>query len=542
MTRRLTLATCTCALLLVSPTIAGAQRAAFIEGVSELTAAVAGTFGDEGPRIERALATMSRALEGWDGRSQELQAGPAFRAVDPNGPLAAYDLFRRASASGNAIDAQRAREKLASAYRRLLAEKPPATASRFIEIELLHDTAVGDPVFVPAAYARGYATLARGQYEESIAEFRSAAASDPLVVDPATRLPSMPPAIAALTQGRAAEARVILERTPVTSDSSETHRVLGLIEWADARDDKSIEQLGIAIRTSPRDERSRITLARVLSSAGRDSDAERILRDTIQANPDSAWAHWWLGVGDARLNRFADARRELELATPGAVDGRGSLYAWIGRLAANTADFDGAAEAFARAVNARPNDPVVHKYLAGALLHLDRADEAFVELVASLLIDPSDADAHAGIGQIHLNAGRDDEAIPALRRAAELRPDHTEARYALATALMRLGHTQEANREFEQVEQAQRQSLADRRRSMSVDVLKEEAALRAAQGQYEIAIADYEKAVALGAGPLVYRELAELYTKVGRRDDSMRAKAMYVKALETAPASGGTTR
>ena len=81
----------------------------------------------------------------------------------------------------------------------------------------------------------------------------------------------------------------------------------------------------------------------------------------------------------------------------------------------------------------------MHKYLAGALLQQDRADEAFVEFVAALLIDPRDADAHAGIGQIHLNAGRDDEAVTALRRAVELSPDHTEARYALATALMRLG-------------------------------------------------------------------------------------------------------
>ena len=167
----------------------------------------------------------------------------------------------------------------------------------------------------------------------------------------------------------------------------------------------------------------------------------------------------------------------------------------------------------------------MHKDLAGALLQQDRAEEAFVELIAALLIDPLDAGAHAGIGQIHLNAGRYDEAVTALRRAVELSATYTEARYALATALMRLGNTQEAARELERVEQAQRQMLADRRRNMSLDVLKEEAALRAAEGNYGAAIDLYEKAITLGADPAVHRELAALSLKVGRIDDAARAKA-----------------
>ena len=178
----------------------------------------------------------------------------------------------------------------------------------------------------------------------------------------------------------------------------------------------------------------------------------------------------------------------------GAVAGRSRLYASIGRLAADAADVPGAIEAFARAVSASPNDPAMHKYLAGALLQQDRADEAFVELVAALLIDPLDADAHAGIGQIHLNAGRYDEAVTALRRAVELSADHTEARYALATALMRSGNTEEAARELERVEQAQRQMLANRRRGLALDVLKEEAALRAAEGRHDRAAALWQQA------------------------------------------------
>jgi protein O-GlcNAc transferase len=172
----------------------------------------------------------------------------------------------------------------------------------------------------------------------------------------------------------------------------------------------------------------------------------------------------------------------------------------------------------------------LHKQLAGSLVQQDRAEEAIVEFVAALLIDPEDAEAHAGIGQIHLNAGRDADAVDALRRATEVAPANHDARYALANALVRLGRTREAAEHFVRVEQAQRQMLADRRRSLSHDVLKEEAALRTAEGRFDAAIALYEKALAVNAAdPSVFGHLASLYSKVGRAPDAARARTMYEK-------------
>jgi tetratricopeptide (TPR) repeat protein len=266
-----------------------------------------------------------------------------------------------------------------------------------------------------------------------------------------------------------------------------------------------------------------------------------------------------------RLNEFADARLAFERAAAGAFAGRSQLYASIGRLAANALDFPGAVDAFTRSVGGSPNDTTMHRLLAGALQQVDRTDEAVVELVAAVLIDPEDADAHARIGQMHLDAGRLDEAAGALRRAIELSPSHVQARYALATTLMRLGNTQEAGQELARVEEAQRQRLADRRRSMAIDVLKEEAAVRAAEarhdraaelwqqvierepgrasnhlglavalaagGRMDAAIAQYEQAIAIGVDPDAYRQLAALYERVGRRLDAARARTLYEKVL-----------
>jgi tetratricopeptide (TPR) repeat protein len=225
-----------------------------------------------------------------------------------------------------------------------------------------------------------------------------------------------------------------------------------------------------------------------------------------------------------------------------AVAGESQLHASVGRFA-------GAApislERWTRsrgAVTANPNDPAMHKLLAAALVQQDRTSEAFAEFVAALLIDPQDAEAHAGIGQIHLNAGRNDDALDALRRALDLAPDNIDARYALATGLERLGRTEEAGQYFARVALAQRQILADRRRTMSLGVLKEEAALRTSEGQLDLAIALYEKALGVEAEPAVYSGSRICTRKSGARLTRRGRKPITKKAVQSARTDGSGPR
>src|SRR6185436_17028000 len=142
-------------------------------------------------------------------------------------------------------------------------------------------------ILPPAAYGLAFRELARGQYERAIAEFRRAAASDPLIVDPAAASGLVARAFAALQQGRVAEAQALLEQSGPPRDSSEAHRALGLVYWAASSYDRSIASLTTAISLSPRDERARLALARVLNAAGRNGDAEAALRETVRVLPDS---------------------------------------------------------------------------------------------------------------------------------------------------------------------------------------------------------------------------------------------------------------
>lgn len=500
-----------------------AERGRFADAIRQLDAA-----GSLEPRRPDVLVLRGIVL---DADSKSIEADKAFRSgwiLEPHDPITAYYVVRRSATTPAPEDVERARDVMTAAYHKILKEAARPTVLPF-GLSHLQEQVAGAPGLPLARYAKGYARLVTRDYDGALAELRTAAASDPLVTDPAARSVPIMRASAALREGRLAEAHSLFDQTNTLPDSAEAHRILGAIYWASSDYDKSVEQFTIAIDKDPRDERSRLSRARVLSLSGRDSDAQRALLETIQAFPDSSLPHWSLGLLYERLNRHAEARQEIEYATAGAIVGRAGLYTAVGRLAGSATDVPAAIDAFVRAVDASPNDLPAHKYLAGALLQQDRVNEAFIEFVAALLIDPLDGDAHAGIGRIQLDAGRYADAAEALRRAVELTADQNEARYALATALMRLGETQEAAEEFARVEEAQRRAFAERRRNMSRDVLKEEAALRAAEGQYDRAIELYERAATLSSDPAVYRELAALYSKRGRIDDAARARAMYEK-------------
>lgn len=459
----------------------------------------------------------------------------AFRTAwisDPSNPVIAYHLFHEATIGGNTKAAQEAAAALAEALRTLLSprENKSTQFERFAPLQ----SAVTSPPLVPlAAYAPAFRLIALREYEKAIEEFRRAAARDPLIVDPAAGSTSILRAVEALRKGRFEDARAQIGQAAALPGSTEAARVLGLIYWADSDYEKSIAALKEAIRRSPGNERARLALSRVLSTAGLEADAAVALEETLRVLPESALAHWSLASSHERVNRFADARVEYERAAAAAIVGEHQLLGAVGRLAAGAADVPGAIDAFARAVSAEPNDAAMHRSLAGALVQQDRGDEALAEFIAAMLIDPRDAPAHGGIGQVHLNAGRLTEAVNVLQRAVDIAPANNEARYTLATALARLGRTDEAATHFARVEQEQRQMVADSRRILSHDTLKEEAALRVAEGRFETAITLYEKALGVGPDADVYRRLADLYTRVGRASDAARARAMYEKARQS---------
>jgi len=170
----------------------------------------------------------------------------------------------------------------------------------------------------------------------------------------------------------------------------------------------------------------------------------------------------------------AAVRREERAALVRTLAGQNVPVIGIARLALIEGNPAGAIDVLTQALRFSPNDQNIHKELASVYAAQGRADDAFCELMAALLINGRDAGAHSAIGQLYLDSGRDAEAVAAFSRALELMPGYYETRYALATAHTRLGHTAEAARQLDLFERARREALEQSRRDFASEAEREE--------------------------------------------------------------------
>jgi tetratricopeptide (TPR) repeat protein len=311
--------------------------------------------------------------------------------------------------------------------------------------------------------------------------------------------------------------------------NSEVHRLLALAYWADDQFDKSIDQYNAAIRLNPDDERSRIGLADVLIAAHRSMDAERALKDTLLAIPDSGQAHERLGQLYQGLSLHPEAVAEFEKAARfNPIAGQDHLYETIGALYANQADFDATVGAYLKRIEVNPNNGEAHRKLGEIYSLQGRYEAALAEFTASVLLNPKDVEAHAASSQVYLRLGRYGDAVEASRSALALAPGHSKSRYVLATSLMRLGQTTEGMKELELFRRAETESTTDTQRRAEIDAVKLEASRKLANGEYAAAVALFQKAA------LSEPNLASVHLDLGRALIEAGQHGAAVQHLSTA--------
>jgi tetratricopeptide (TPR) repeat protein len=483
--------------------------------------------------------------------------------IDPDDPIKAYLLLGHARAAATAMERDAALRRLLAAADGRARASAAGRIMPFIRLSLLEDTRDRDLVFPPVRYAGAFAALAAGSYENAIIQFRSALAAEPLIADRARPSAALRQGAAALRDGDLPSAiRALAAAVHGAPESAEAHRMLATAYWFDEQHAKAAEHLRAAIRLNPGDERARIALADVLGDARDFALVERTLRETIDVMPVSGAAHWRLGRLYQVLQRDVDARREFERAlASGPVSGTERLLAAIARGHARELNGDAASEACRRWVDLAPNDPAAHRELGIALRTVNRDEEALIELLIAAVIDPLDAAAHMNIGQIHLAAERYGEAASALQHAVDAQPNHAEARYGLAAALLRAGNEEDGARQMEVARRLQADAMAQSRRAYEVNLLKIEAALRTVEardaeaaalwqqvvdrepdlvsnsvslaealsraGRHDQAAAAFARAITRADAPELHRRLAQEYAQIGRADQSAHEQATY---------------
>lgn len=568
-------------------TIAGYERALAAEiagadasGAGQLHFALGLAYLDRG-RIADALAAFGHArrlgpsrgepplLEGlvsaqWlhdaEGAAEALRAAAT---LEPNEPEALYALATHLSEIG---DDDAARDALRQLAARLDAQVTGAAGPRlrFVRLGLVPETPGLEPFLPPVRYADGFAALRGGDLRLAVERFRTALATDPLLTAAGSDAAGLRArAAAAFRDGRVSDARAALQSIVGEAPSqAEAYRLLGAVELADGRYESAITALRRAVMLDPDDERARVALADALVQGADQEAALRVLTDTLEAMPDSARTSYALGLLHRQEGRYADARVALErTVSRGPLLGLNSVYQTIGAVRRAQLDLEGALEAYTARVALTPNDARAHQDAGDVHFLLGNNEWALVEFTIAARLEPSRVEAYTALGQLHLRESRYQEATEASLRALNLDAGDREARYVYATALIRLGRTDQGTRELQTFQRLQAEDATLRARALELGRLRREAAVSSAQGDYATASALLREALTLdprapashydlglallGAGRLpeaierlstaaalgapidVHVRLAEAYAANGQAEDGERARARY---------------
>jgi len=458
---------------------------------------------------------------------------------DTANPVIAYALAQRAFDAGEPAEASRALGRVAG-----LLEAPLAAAARgtatpvapFERVDLLRQPAGIAPIFPMSAYADGYAALSQGDFNSAIDRFAAAAAQDPMARGAAEATAQVVRGAAALRAGQLRAAiRVLDDVTRQWPGHAEAHRILSLTYRVDEQDELAIEHARAAARLGA-DERTRLRLAEALVSAGRRDEAARVLEDVARDLPRSGTAHYRLGELREREPDVEAARAAYRRASElEPIVGRDHLYLTMARLAANQADFDGAAAAHAARIAVSPNYAEAHRQLGEIYFLQGRNEAALAEFSVAAWLDGANVGAHAGRGHVHVRTRRYEAALAAFERAVALGADDAEAQYGLGTALVRTGRR--ADGEARLAESARRRAAeADNGQlAFQVDALRREAARRTGESQLDAALMVYREVLALSPGdPRSHRDLGLALAAAGMPGEAV-SHLEAAQAVEPVP-------
>ncbi len=290
-----------------------------------------------------------------------------------------------------------------------------------------------NPGFPPAHDVLGNIYLRRGAFAEAESAFAAALDLQPANVDFRVNL-----AMAQLRQENheAAEnnARQVLAQAP---GNMRALSLLGTLLRNLGRFGEAVETGRAAVAVNPRFAPAHAELGAALEGGERFEDAIASYDAALRLVPNFALVWCAKGKVLAVLNRHDEAltafRRAVDLA-PGDPSINFSFGHW-NQLRGRWED---AALCFARALDARPEYAEAASSL-GAVFHcMLRLKDAAAAYDRALAANPDLVDALVGLGALHLEAGRDMEAVEVLSRAYRLDPANDKGLDMLVLARLQL--------------------------------------------------------------------------------------------------------
>ncbi len=251
----------------------------------------------------------------------------------------------------------------------------------------------------------GWAELQRNRIDDAIKQF-----TDALEMEPRDSSAQFGLAIALRRKWKLDEAAAGLAKVEEL-DAKFPGLALEKGRLAEARGDMDAATASYrqALADSPDDAALKSRMGAVLVLTGKEAEAEKLLREVLEAQPYSSEAEHYLG------------RIELD---------RGQL--------------ESARQRFLRAARLDPDSGMYRMYVAWAALESNEMSTALRDLDAALKLDPTLGDAYWLRARIRIRAGTVRDALADLNKAIELNPKRIEAWAAMGESYDQLGRIKDA--------------------------------------------------------------------------------------------------
>ena len=453
----------------------------FVAGVRQFTEAVAGTFGDEGPKLSVSLDVMRRTLAEWDAAIRAYEAAMAALpgstdSAEVHAALGTVYLDRdrrddalREFASAARLDARRADvhnlsalafassgrpAEAAAALRRALALDPGNPFTRYALAQQLNK---------PPDSRRDEAADTLRRFQESEwPRLRTQRGSQPSApfervsllrqvsgVSPIFPLHAYRTGFSRLLAGQYETAIEMFTRAaaadPLAAGSGAGEFAAALRRGQLPAAVDGLERLAAERREAP----ARAEVLRALGMAywvaGRfDLSADR-LNEAVQLAPQDERARIALADVLIEAGRPGDAGQALAAAVA-AIPDSGQAHFRLGQLHLSESLFP---PAVGELEAAAALDPLVgldrlYELLGGAYASQARFDNAVAAYLTRVDVNPNNADAHKSLGEIYALQGRHDEALAEFAATLLIDPKHIGALVGASQLFLRLGRFEEA--------------------------------------------------------------------------------------------------
>jgi tetratricopeptide (TPR) repeat protein len=210
-----------------------------------------------------------------------------------------------------------------------------------------------------------------------------------------------------------------------------------------AQSDTKMAQEGNDPGSKPIDLTALFDQAVALFQAARLVDAEGVIRQLLQTEPEHFRALHLLGIVLSQQGNHGeglqviDAALKIDAQSAAACNSRGNVLAGLKR-------FDEALASFETAIALYPNSAVTFSNRGNAYRELGRFDEAIASYDTAIALDSHDAEAFYNRGSALQELKLFDEAVASYDKAIALKSDYAEAFSNRGTALQALGQYSEA--------------------------------------------------------------------------------------------------